>query len=455
MIRRARRIALAFYAIVMIASADGLHATAGRVQESPPRDPLRARIEARYEIIPLRDAIGLRPKIRGARIRMIEVSDEGISIDGATVSGRELRDRVGSDADSIIQLSYLDPARRREFLGLANGAVPPAPPPPPAAPAVPGVQEPRPPTVPEADRSRPRRQHVGDRVRVMGSVTVPRDESVDGQVVAVFGSVRIDGSVSDQVVAVLGSVDLGPEASVDGDVVAVGGRVNRAEGASIRGRVTEVNLPREAVVGGLPWRRGPFTLGAFSGTSRLFGTLFRLFVLGLLGSIVVLMLRQPIERISQRVRTEPVKMALIGLLAQLLFLPALILSVIILALSIIGIPLLVFVPFLVVAVLFVLLGGFTGAAYLLGGWAAGRAGIADDQPYARVWLGVLLILTPLLAARLFGLIGGPFHLAAVMIASFAILLEYMVWTTGFGAALTTTFESWRSRRSIAPATPPL
>jgi hypothetical protein len=116
--------------------------------------------------------------------------------------------------------------------------------------------------------------------------------------------------------------------------------------------------------------------------------------------------------------------------------------------------LLVFVPFVVVAVLFVLLGGFTGTAYLLGGWAAGRAGMVDDQPYARVWLGVVLILAPLLAARLFGLIGGPFHLAAVMIASFAILLEYMAWTTGFGAALTTTFESWRSRRSLAPAAPP-
>jgi hypothetical protein len=455
MMRRARRIALAFSAIVMIASADGVYATAGAVQQTPPRDPLRARIETRYEIIPLRDAIGLRPKSRGAGIRMIEVSDEGISIDGSPVSGRELRDRVGSDADSIIQLSYLDPPRRREFLGIADRVVPPAGPPPAEAPAPPRVQEPPLPTAPERDRSRPRRQRVGDRVRVMGSVTVPRDESVDGQVVAVLGSVRIDGSVTDQVVAVLGSVDLGPEASVDGDVVAVGGRVNRAEGARIRGRVTEVNLPREAVVGGLPWRRGPFTLGAFSGTSRLFGTLFRLFVLGLLGSIVVLMLRQPVERISDRVRSEPVKMALIGLLAQLLFLPALILSVIILALSIIGIPLLVFVPFVVVAVLFVLLGGFTGTAYLLGGWAAGRAGMVDDQPYARVWLGVVLILAPLLAARLFGLIGGPFHLAAVMIASFAILLEYMAWTTGFGAALTTTFENWRSRRSLAPAaTPP-
>ena len=77
MMRRARRITLALAAIVMIASSDGVNAAAGPAQESPPRDPLRARIEARYEIIPLRDAIGLRPKNPAGRIRMIEVSDEG------------------------------------------------------------------------------------------------------------------------------------------------------------------------------------------------------------------------------------------------------------------------------------------------------------------------------------------------------------------------------------------
>jgi hypothetical protein len=146
-------------------------------------------------------------------------------------------------------------------------------------------------------------------------------------------------------------------------------------------------------------------------------------------------------------------MAVVGMLAQLLFLPALILSVTILALSIIGIPLLVFVPFLLVAMLFVLLGGFTGAVHLIGGWAARRAGLDAEQPYLRVWLGVLLVLMPLLVARLFGVVGGPFHFVAFMIAALAILIEYLVWTTGFGAALTTTFESWRARRAAAVVSP--
>ena len=75
-----------------------------------------------------------------------------------------------------------------------------------------------------------------------------------GQVVAVFGSVRVNGKVGDQVVAVMGSVLLGPEAVVGGDVVSVGGRVHREGGAEVRRGVTEVaidELPFGVHIG--PW----------------------------------------------------------------------------------------------------------------------------------------------------------------------------------------------------------
>lgn len=447
-----RRIGVRGRAMLMIAFCSSIAPAAvslsAQQEPAPARDPIRSRIEARYEIVPLRDAIGLRPKGRDSRVRMIEIGDGGIAVDGVTVSGRELRDRLGSDADLIIQLSYYDAAKRRAFLGLADerpadAAREPAAPPRPA----------EPPTEPPSGRRSRVTHRVGDRVRLFGDVTVARDEVVDGQAVAVFGSVRVDGRVSDQVVSVFGSIDLGPDARVDGDVVAVGGHVRRAEGAQIGGRVTDVDLGARGVVRGRPWWGTAAVLGPFGGAARLFGTLFRLFVLGLLASIVVLVVRQPVERIADHVGREPIKMAVVGMLAQLLFLPALILSITILALSIIGIPLLVFVPFLIVALLFVLLGGFTGAAHLVGGWAASRAGLDADQPYVRVWLGVLLILTPLLVARLFGIVGGPFHFAALMIAALAILMEYIVWTTGLGAALTTTYESWRARRLPPPAAP--
>jgi len=412
---------------------------AGAQQRDADAASMRSRVEARYEIIPLREGIGLRPKDRASRIRMIEVTDGSIAIDGNTVSGRELRDRLSTDADAIIALSYFNAEQRRAFLNPTVDA-PPEPPRVPAAPRGPESS---------SSPSRVERRRVGERVHVFGGVTVPRDESVAGQVVAVIGSVRVDGHVSDQVVAVLGSVSLGPEAQVDGDVIAVGGRVNVADGARVKGDIREVSFRSpEMGVSWSPWWGVPFAFNPFDGTARLVGTVFRLFLLGLFGCLVLLLVRQPVERISQRVSSEPVKMALVGLLAQLLFFPLLFLTVVILAVSIIGIPLLLLVPFVILTMLMVFLGGFTAVAYVVGGWGAARAGIAEDQPFLRVWIGVLIVLAPLLLARFFGVVGGPFQVGALAVASAAFMIEYVAWTTGFGAALTTGFERWRERRAV-------
>lgn len=400
-------------------------------------DAARSRVEARYEIVALKGGIGLRPKDRNSKAKMIDVSDGTIAIDGTVVSGRELRDRVGNDAELIIPLSYYDAEQRRVFLRQ------PAPP-----------EAPERPERPEApERPEPPRHRSGERVRVFGSVTVAADEDIDGQVVAVMGSARINGRVRDQVVAVLGSVTLGSDAVVDGDVIAVGGRVNQADGARVRGAVREVSLRSPGIEwGGVPFAMSPLTFYSFGATARLFGTMFRLLLLGILTSVVVLVVRQPIEQVGQRLVAEPVKMAVIGLLAQLLFFPALILTIFILAISLIGIPLLLLTPFLIVGLLFVFLGGFTAAAFEIGGWGAQRAGINADQPYVRVWFGVLIVLAPLLVARLFGMVGGPFGVGAFMLAAIALLIEYAVWTTGFGAALSTAFGHWRNRRAMVPPT---
>jgi len=401
----------------------------------------RSRIEAHYEIVPLRDAIGLRPKDRSSRIRLIEISDGTIAIDGATVSGRELRDKVGADADAIVALSYYDAEKRRAFVGPAAETPREQPAPEQSRPE--RSAEPTPSRTPQISRRR-----VGERVHVFGDVTVRRDEQVDGQVVAVMGSARIDGRVTDQVVAVMGSVHLGPDAEVDGDVIAVGGHVDMADGAQVNGHVREVSLRSpDARWSGNPMWAMPFVFNPFSGATRLFGTVFRLFLLGLFTSVVVLLVRQPVEQIGRRVTTEPLKMVMIGMLAQLLFLPALVLTAVILAITIIGIPLLLLIPFAILAMLLVFLGGFTGVAYAVGGWGAERAGWQQDQPFLRVWLGVFIVLVPILVARLVGIAGGPFRIGAVLITMAAFLIEYLAWTTGFGAALTTAYEQWRNRRT--------
>ena len=176
---------------------------------------LRSRIEARYDVVPIANGIALTPKARNDDVRLIEISD-AISINGTIVTGRELRDRIGDDADDILKLSYLEPSARRALFV----ASPPA-----------NLLRRKRPAIPAADRRRAASNRSnGDRVRVFGDVTVREGEEVSGEVVSVLGSVQINGDVGSDVVSVLGSVDLGEKAVIGGDVVSVGGRVNSNAG---------------------------------------------------------------------------------------------------------------------------------------------------------------------------------------------------------------------------------
>ena len=101
-----------FTVAVAIAAAT-VHAAAQQVPADE-QQALRARIEQRYDVVPLSGGVALRPKSPRGDVRLIEISDT-IAINGVPVSGRELRERVGADADAILRLSYLDAKALREL----------------------------------------------------------------------------------------------------------------------------------------------------------------------------------------------------------------------------------------------------------------------------------------------------------------------------------------------------
>ncbi|MGE3178016.1 MAG: hypothetical protein AB7O32_11140, partial [Vicinamibacterales bacterium] len=284
---------------------------------------LRAQIERRYEVLPLRDGVLLRPKA-GSTVRSIDISGGSVALDGQPVTGAELRARLGTDADLVLQLSYLDAAQRRALFDQAAPGAPapaaglpgpaePAPPAPPAPPSPPSASEP--PTPPEPPR--PPRDR-GDRVRFGGSLEVEEGESVDGDVVVLGGSARIDGEVLGDVVVVGGSLRLGPKAEVAKNAVVVGGSLDRDPGAIVRGKVDEVG------VGGIDFGKWRFPRGevedrgrdAFGRTFSVVATVVRLGVLALLASLVMLFARDYVEVVRARAVAEPVKAGAIGLLAQ-------------------------------------------------------------------------------------------------------------------------------------------
>lgn len=423
---------------------------AGAAAQQPSNEEqqaLRSRIEAAYDVLQLSDGIALRPKTRRGDVRLIEITDT-IAINGTPVSGRELRERLGEDADSILRLSYLDPDARRTLFESDREARPEG--------ALEG-EEPTGAQPAARDQERePRRarQARGDRVRIFGSVRIDEDESIEGQAVAVLGSVRVDGEVGDQVVAVLGSVDLGPRAVVGGDVVSVGGRVNRAPGAQVRGSVTEVALGSGLNVHAGPRRRGwdPFDgFGPWGAVPRLVGTTFRLVLLLLFAGVTLVVARSAVERSGQRASDDPLKSTMVGIVAQILLVPLLFLTAVVLTITLIGIPLLLLLPFAVLFLLLMALVGFTGTAGAIGQRVRRRFGLGGESEFADVAAGILVILLPLLLGRLLAIAGWPASPFAFLLVGIGFAVEYLAWACGFGAVLTNAFTLWQARRAARPA----
>jgi hypothetical protein len=449
-----KRVAIVLVALLIAA----IHLAAAGGQPSPEEQrALRTRLVERFDIVPLTGEAALRPKAANSKVRLIEVSKGAILINGAPVTGGELREQLGDDAAAVLQFSYLTPDQRR---ALAAPVEPRGEPP---------IERPREATreptrdartsareTPEDDPFRRARRSSGERVRIFGDVTVREDEQIDQGVVAVLGSVRVDGTVRGEVVAVMGSVTLGPKAVVGRDVVSIGGRVRRAEGAEIHGGVTEialgepnVHLDFEPLFGGGGFN--PFQ--ELSGVPWLVGTMARFMLLVLLASIALVVARPTVEASAQRVSDRPIQTTLVGFAAQLLLLPALVLIAFVLAISIIGIPLLLLMPFVVLLLLLFAVAGFSGAAYAIGQGTRRRLGMINSPPIVDIFLGVLVILLPVLVARIISIASWPGAPLAVALLVIGFAVEFAAWSCGFGAVVTNNVSRWQARRAARNGTP--
>ena len=385
-------------------------------------------------MVALQNGIGLVPRQPDAAFSIIQIRDGAVTINGQELTGRELRERLGADADLVLRASYLDATQQQQLVAAEPG---PSPPPAVAAPDQPGATGPR----------RTRRQ--GEIVRVGGDVRVERDERIEDDVVAVFGSAQVDGEVDGDVAVVGGSLTLGPEAVVHGDVNVIGGTLNRAATARIEGEVHNVG------VGGGPWR-----FGAFGDVMRRGVRLARRRT----RRDAAARRAAHVARRSSSWRSDPASSSASPIARRLTrcgpassdSLPSccssrcVVITVVVLAVSIIGIPLLVLVPFGIVLALVVLLVGFTGVAYQVGRMLHGRFGWSERGVYATVTLGVLVIGGLTILARSAALLGGD--LFGIPLAALGYCVEFAAWTIGFGAAILVWLRSRRPELHV-PALP--
>jgi len=282
----------------------------------------------------------------------------------------------------------------------------------------------------------------------MGDVTVARGERVQGDVVAVMGNAQVDGEVDGDLNVVMGSANLGPEAIVTGDLNVVGGSLNRAPGARVDGSVHNVGSGGRAVVSASRMSNlmgRPF----FSRLGSLAGTLIRVALLALLALALMAFGRSAVERVADRAASDPVRAGLTGFAAQILFVPVVVLTVVVLAVSIVGIPLILLVPFGIVLAVIVAVMGFTGVAYHVGRMLNERFGWTGHGEYVTLLLGIVTIAGLTLLARMVALLAGG--ILGWPLTAIGYVVEYAAWTLGLGAAILVIPR----RRRVPPVPPPI
>jgi hypothetical protein len=185
----------------------------------------------------------------------------------------------------------------------------------------------------------------------------------------------------------------------------------------------------------------------------LFWSLLSTLVLLLLVALAVLLARRAVDRMEEQVGAEPWKTLLVGLLAQILFLPLLVLTVIVLVISIVGIPLLVLLPFALLALLAAAIAGFAAVAMRVGRWLSRRFAWQLGSPWGEILVGLVLIQIWTIVGKLFDLGRGPIAVFAAMLLFAGFMAKYLAWTTALGAVLLTRFGTTPGPLRLGGSTP--
>ena len=285
---------------------------------------------------------------------------------------------------------------------------------------------------------------TGTRIALGQDVRIERDEEVSDAVIVVGGNLVVEGRVRDGIVVAGGDIRLTSTADVRGDVVIVGGTVTRDAGARQLGRVSNVSFGDWWSRQGWGWIPS-IRFGEVGRWLSLAGTIARVSMLALLMTILLVVARAAVARTGRAATAEPLRAFLIGLAAEVLFVPLLLAASIGLAMTIIGIPFVaVLVPIAIMLLVFAFLLGFTGLACRLGEWLEDRMGWQPGNAFVATAMGFFVLLSPTMLARVVDVASWSDGSSAFAIAlvTVGLVVEFVAWTIGLGAAVITGLGRW-------------
>lgn len=266
-----------------------------------------------------------------------------------------------------------------------------------------------------------------------GDLTIPAGSTTSGSVMSFRGDLNVYGSVDGAATAILGDVIVHEGGRVRGGAVALGGHV-RNEGGSILGVIKDVGATHNRSTvsfGGRPRT----TLGS------LFTAVVWLVVLLLVGTFVLFFMRDYFTHAVEVVTNETGRSLLTGVIGGLASIPALVALVVAMAITIIGI---IFIPIGVTVFLIAVSGiailGFLAVAQVTGIAIAGKreAETPAGQELQHLYTGILAFSALWIIAAAFTW----FPILGSILRVLAFSVTFVAVATGFGAVI---LSWWRTR----------
>lgn len=262
-----------------------------------------------------------------------------------------------------------------------------------------------------------------------GPRAIAAGTTVTGPIVA-RGPVDVSGTVNGTVVSLAGDVTVHRGGVITGDALAVGGRVV-VDGGRVEGEMRSMSALPSLLTAAAPVAVPRTPAQVVMDDVRIVGGTFAVLLVVALG--VLLFAGQNLDEVVGTLERQFGKAFWVGVAGQLLVLPALVVLVAALVVSVIGILL---IPFAIVAYFVAVAGlvtlGFLAVARLVGGALWQRDGAsARTRSVGALAAGVAMFLVLWMVAALLG--WAP--LAASVVRSAALAATWAAMTIGLGAAI--------------------
>lgn len=263
-----------------------------------------------------------------------------------------------------------------------------------------------------------------------GAQSVPAGSTVTGSIASWHGPLDVRGTVTGNAVALGGDLVVHTGGVVRGDAVALGGRV-QLDGGTVGGEMRSLSA---LTVGPLA-RAAPRT-PAQAAKRSVSLTVGWYLVLAVIGLFAALFARGNLETIAERIRDDFSRCFFYGVVGEIAFLPALVVCIVALCITVIGILL---IPFAIVGFLLGGAGavalGFLAMSYVTGDaamrWRGAVSPYAPPPVVQFLFIGLSLYFVLWMAGSLLtwaGWLGALLRLVAAMVTWVAV-------TVGFGATL--------------------